>query len=204
MAGSLDDGIPTVTVERPAGTLATGRPTRVAGEARHRQMYIGGQWVDASDGAVLTSENPATEECVGTFLAGTAHGCCARWPQRSDEREPLARLDVRDGGAPISEMRTDVDQAVNEIGYFAGIASQTRGSSAPPTNESLTYTMREPYGVVGRIVPFNHPLKFVAGKCAAPLAAGNAVVLKPGEQTSLSALAGHPACGSPERRHGHG
>ncbi|MGH3385323.1 MAG: aldehyde dehydrogenase family protein, partial [Nocardioidaceae bacterium] len=104
------------------------------------------------------------------------------------ERESLARLDVADGGAPISGMRGDVDQTVAEIEYYAGIASQTRGSSAPPAPDSLTYTLREPYGVVGRIVPFNHPFKFAAGKCAAPLAAGNSVVLKPGEQTSLSAL----------------
>ena len=180
----------------------------------HRRMHIGGTWVDASDGALLTSENPATEDPVGTFPAGTAQDVddaveAARaaapewaalgWAGRArllrelasavaSEREQLARLDVSDGGAPISGMRTDVDQTVAEIEYFAGIASQTRGSSAPPTAESLTYTLREPYGVVGRIVPFNHPFKFAAGKCAAPLAAGNAVVLKPGEQTSLSAL----------------
>lgn len=180
----------------------------------HRQMYIGGQWVDAADGQVLTSENPATEQSCGTFPAGTPRDVDAAvaaasaaapgwsdlgWAERARllralaaaiaaERGPLARLDVADGGAPISGMRGDVDQTVAEIEYYAGIASQTRGSSAPPAPDSLTYTLREPYGVVGRIVPFNHPFKFAAGKCAAPLAAGNAVVLKPGEQTSLSAL----------------
>lgn len=184
------------------------------GAGPHRRMHVGGQWVEASDGGVLTSENPATEESVGTFPAGTAQDVddavsAAReaapawsalgWAGRArllrqlaaaiaDERELLARLDVADGGAPISGMRGDVDQTVAELEYFAGIASQTRGSTAPSTADSLTYTQREPYGVVGRIIPFNHPFKFAAGKCAAPLAAGNAVVLKPGEQTSLSAL----------------
>ncbi|MEX2291600.1 MAG: aldehyde dehydrogenase family protein [Mycobacteriales bacterium] len=180
----------------------------------HRRMHIGGQWVDASDGGVLESENPATEQAVGTFPAGTAADVDAAvdaasqaapawaalgWDKRgrllrelaaalAAERELLARLDVQDGGAPITAMRRDLDQAVGEIGYFAGTGSGTRGVSAPAEDGSVSYTLRTPYGVVGRIVPFNHPIKFAAGKCAAPLAAGNAVVLKPGEQTSLSAL----------------
>jgi betaine-aldehyde dehydrogenase len=81
-----------------------------------------------------------------------------------------------------------VSGAVAELDYYAGLAPETRGSTAPPTPDTLSYTLREPYGVVGRIVPFNHPFKFAAGKVAAPLAAGNAVVLKPSEQASLSAL----------------
>ena len=72
--------------------------------------------------------------------------------------------------------------------YFAGLAGQTHGATTPTGADTVSFTQREPYGVVVRIVPFNHPFKFAAGKCAAPLAAGNAVVLKPGEQTSLSAL----------------
>jgi betaine-aldehyde dehydrogenase len=177
-------------------------------------MRIGGQEVDAADGAVLVSENPATEQPCGTFPAGTAADVDAAvaaaaeaapawaalgWAKRgqllrelaaalADERELLARLDVEDGGAPITAMRRDVDQAVGEIEYFAGTGSATRGVSAPAVDGSVSYTLRTPYGVVGRIVPFNHPVKFAAGKCAAPLAAGNSVVLKPGEQTSLSAL----------------
>ena len=100
----------------------------------------------------------------------------------------MARLDVRDGGLPLAGARSDVAGAVAEIQHYAGIAPQTRGSTAPPSPDALSYTLREPYGVVARIVPFNHPFKFAAGKVAAPLAAGNTVVLKPGEQTSLSAL----------------
>ncbi|MCW2633756.1 MAG: Acyl-CoA reductase, partial [Blastococcus sp.] len=104
------------------------------------------------------------------------------------EAEELARLDVRDSGNPLSGMRGDVAQASDEIRFFAGIASQTRGISGPPLTDSLSWSEREPYGVVGRIVPFNHPFKFASGKAAAPLAAGNTVIVKPGEQTSLSAL----------------
>ncbi|SEK91792.1 Acyl-CoA reductase [Blastococcus sp. DSM 46786] len=186
----------------------------MTGPAGHRRMMVGGQWRDAADGAVLEAENPATEEVIGTFPAGTAADVDAAvaaaaeaapawqalgWAERArllrelagalrEERELLARLDTSDGGSPVTAMRADVDGAVKELEYFAGIASQTRGSTAPPDSGSLSYTLRQPYGVVGRIVPYNHPLKFAAGKCAAPLAAGNTVVLKPGEQTSLSAL----------------
>ncbi|WP_347058358.1 aldehyde dehydrogenase family protein [Blastococcus sp. HT6-30] len=184
------------------------------GAAPHRRMLVGGQWRDAGDGGVLAAEDPATEQVIGTFPAGTAADVDAAvaaaaeaapawaalgWARRAalvrelagalhEEREMLARLDTSDGGSPITAMRADVDGAVTELEYFAGIASQTRGSTAPPAEGSFSYTLRQPYGVVGRIVPYNHPLKFAAGKCAAPLAAGNAVVLKPGEQTSLSAL----------------
>ncbi len=85
-------------------------------------------------------------------------------------------------------MRGDVAGAVAELRYFAGLGGEAKGMTLPGDPGMLTYTMREPYGVVGRIIPFNHPLKFAAGKCAAPLMAGNAVILKPAEQTSLSAL----------------
>jgi betaine-aldehyde dehydrogenase len=185
-----------------------------ANQVPHRKMLVGGAFRDASDGAVLEAEDPTTETVVGTFPAGTPADvddavAAAReaapawaalgWSKRAallrelagalrEEREVLARLDTTDGGSPITAMRADVDGGVAELGYYAGIASQTRGSTAPATDGSLTYTLRQPYGVVGRIVPYNHPLKFAAGKSAAPLAAGNAVVLKPGEQTSLSAL----------------
>ncbi len=180
----------------------------------HRQMHIGGHWVDAADGARLVSVDPTTEQVlatvpdagpadVDTAVAAAADAASAwqelGWAKRAallreladritQSAEALARLDVRDSGNPISGMRTDVTGATAEITYYAGIAPQTRGSTAPPSPDTLSYTLRQPYGVVGRIVPFNHPFKFAAGKVAAPLAAGNAVVLKPGEQTSLSAL----------------
>ncbi|BCB90304.1 aldehyde dehydrogenase family protein [Phytohabitans suffuscus] len=182
--------------------------------AAHKLMHIGGEWVDAAGGGRIESVDPTSEEVVATFPDGDgadveAAVAAARaaapgwrdlgWARRAGllrelaarigaEAEELARLDVRDAGLPLTGMRADVTGAVAEILYYAGIAPQTQGSTAPPSPDTLSYTVREPYGVVGRIVPFNHPFKFAAGKVAAPLAAGNAVVLKPGEQTSLSAL----------------
>ena len=178
------------------------------------RMHIGGEWVPAASGAVLESIDPTTEELLATFPDGDSDDvdravAAAReaapawralgWRRRSallrelsarvaEQADALARLDVRDSGNPLSGMRTDLSSTCDEIDYYAGIASQTGGTTGPPDAATMSWTEREPYGVVGRIVPFNHPFKFATGKSAAPLAAGNAVVVKPGEQTSLSAL----------------
>jgi betaine-aldehyde dehydrogenase len=178
------------------------------------KMHIGGEWVEAASGAVLESVDPTSEQVLGTVPDGDATDVdravqAARsaapawrdlgWRRRAvllrelsariaEQAEDLARLDVRDSGNPLSGMRTDLSSTCDEIDYYAGISSQTGGTTAAPATDTMSWTEREPYGVVGRIVPFNHPFKFAAGKAAAPLAAGNAVVVKPGEQTSLSAL----------------
>jgi betaine-aldehyde dehydrogenase len=180
----------------------------------HQLMYVGGQWVDAGAGGVLEAIDPTSEELIATFpdagevdvdrAVSAAREAAKPWRDlgwarraaalrelagRIDETaEQLARIDVHDGGKLLTGMRQEVSGASAEILYYAGLAPQSRGSTAPPSSDILSYTEREPYGVVGRIVPFNHPFKFAAGKVAAPLAAGNAVILKPGEQTSLSAL----------------
>jgi acyl-CoA reductase-like NAD-dependent aldehyde dehydrogenase len=85
-------------------------------------------------------------------------------------------------------MRNDAHLAAGQMRYFAGLALELRGQTIPTGADRLNYTLMEPYGVVGRIIPFNHPLMFAAEKIAAPLVAGNTVVLKPSEHTSLSAL----------------
>jgi betaine-aldehyde dehydrogenase len=187
---------------------------RTAVGVPHRLMHIGGEWVDAAAGGRIDAVDPTSEELIATVPDGAEADVAAAvraageataawrglgWARRAAllrelaarieaEAESLARLDVQDGGLPLSGMRGDVTGAVAEILYYAGIAPQTHGSTAPPSPDTLSYTVREPYGVVGRIIPFNHPFKFAAAKVAAPLAAGNTVVLKPGEQTSLSAL----------------
>lgn len=99
----------------------------------------------------------------------------------------LAVLDALDGGAPIAVMAADVRLAVEYLRYFAGLALEMKGYSVP-ASANLHFTERHPYGVVARIIPFNHPIMFAASKIAAPLVAGNTVVLKPAEATPLSAL----------------
>ena len=106
--------------------------------------------------------------------------------ERGDE---LARLDSLDNGSPLHEMRNDIGLATSQLRYMAGLALEVRGRTMPETPGRLQYTVREPFGVTARIIAFNHPLMFAATKIAAPLLAGNPVILKPSEFTSLSALA---------------
>jgi betaine-aldehyde dehydrogenase len=178
------------------------------------EMFVAGKWADAADGATLPVVEPATEDVLGTVpdahpddldqavaaAADAAPGwVAAGWQRRAallrelaariaERAADLAVLDSRDSGNPISGMRYDMASTPSEILYYAGIAGEAKGFTSPTGPDTLAYTVRQPYGVVARIIPFNHPFKFAAGKIAAPLAAGNCVVLKPAEQTSLSAI----------------
>ena len=100
----------------------------------------------------------------------------------------LALLDAADCGNPVKAMLFDAEIAATQLEYFAGLVLEIKGETIPTGNGSLNYTRREPLGVVARIFPFNHPFMFAAGKIAAPLAAGNTVVIKPPEQAPLSTL----------------
>jgi betaine-aldehyde dehydrogenase len=188
-----------------SGTAPTTIPTR--------GMLIDGKLVGASDGALLRSENPTTEKTIGAFpdaspedvdqAVGAARRASAGWAATpwaerarllrayaamlEENLEDLARLDALDGGLPLASMRADVAGAAADARYFAGPAGETKGRTIPSGPNQLTYTEFVPYPVIARIVPFNHPLRFVAANSAA-LAAGACVVAKPGEQTSLSAL----------------
>jgi len=177
-------------------------------------LVIGGQRVPARSGRVFADESPATEEVIATVPDGdeadveaavAAAGPAAREWRRVPARErgalvaDLARvleehadelilLDAIDGGHPVTAMHIDVAIAASMLRLFAGLAIELKGSTIPATAEHLHLTVREPFGLVGRIIPFNHPLMFAAGKIAAPLVAGNAVILKPPESAPLSAL----------------
>jgi betaine-aldehyde dehydrogenase len=100
----------------------------------------------------------------------------------------LALLDAADCGNPVKAMVFDAEIAATQLEFFAGLVLEIKGETIPTGNGSLNYTRREPLGVVARIFPFNHPFMFAAGKIAAPLAAGNSVVIKPPEQAPLSTL----------------
>lgn len=179
-----------------------------------RQMFIAGRWAGAASGTTITSVNPTTEQPLATVpdagesdvdaavAAATEAAAGWRevpWTRRAGilreladrieaDAERLAAIDVADSGNPLAGMRYDARAAAAELRYYAGIAGETKGDTIPVGSDMLSYTERAPYGVVGRIIPFNHPFKFAAGKIAAPLVAGNAVVLKPSEQAPLSAL----------------
>ena len=85
-------------------------------------------------------------------------------------------------------MVKDATIAAAQIEFYAGLVTEMKGSSIPMGPDAVNFSVREPRGVVGRIIPFNHPFMFCAGKSGAPLAAGNTVVMKPPEQAPLSSL----------------
>ncbi len=103
--------------------------------------------------------------------------------------EELARIDTIDNGSLLTEMRKDAAAAARRLRHYAGIALQLRGETLSTGWDRVDYTINEPFGIAARLIPFNHPLLFFASKLAAPVLAGNAVLMKPSEHTSLSALA---------------
>jgi acyl-CoA reductase-like NAD-dependent aldehyde dehydrogenase len=103
--------------------------------------------------------------------------------------EHLAKLETLDTGKPITNSRNvDVPRSADTFFYFSGWATKIQGSTIPVRGPYLNYTLREPLGVVGAIIPWNFPLLLGARKVAAALAAGNTVVLKPPEQASLTSI----------------
>ena len=100
----------------------------------------------------------------------------------------LAMIDAANCGNPVREMTSDAMIAAAQLDFFAGLVTEAKGASIPMGPDVVNFSVREPIGVVARILPFNHPFMFAAGKSAAPLAAGNAIVMKPPDQAPLSAL----------------
>ena len=181
---------------------------------RPRGLYIGGEWCASRAGRTMRTINPATGEVLGEVpWAGeedvaaavvAAQRGAAEWRRvppaeraRSLERlaaritdhvDELALMDAVDSGNAISGMRTDMELAAATLRYFAGLVREIKGETIVNGPHHLNYTLRQPYGVVGKINAFNHPFRFCAEKAAAPLAAGNSVVIKQPEQAPLSGL----------------
>jgi betaine-aldehyde dehydrogenase len=177
-------------------------------------LYYGGAWHGPRLGRAGRIENPGTGESladvavaspedVDTVVAAARSGF-ASWREVTPlERgrilrevaqiirrngPELAMLDSADSGNPYREMLPDAESAAAFVDFFAGLVTEMKGSSVPMGPDRVNFTVREPLGVVVRILPFNHPLLFCAGKSAAILAAGNSVIVKPPEQAPLSAL----------------
>jgi betaine-aldehyde dehydrogenase len=102
--------------------------------------------------------------------------------------QELAMIDAADCGNPVAEMVSDAMVAAAQTEFFAGLVTEMKGASVPMGPGAVNFSVREPRGVIGRIIPFNHPFMFCMGKSAAPIAAGNTVVVKPPEQSPLSSL----------------
>ena len=100
----------------------------------------------------------------------------------------LTRLEVLNTGKPLREAQIDIRETVDAFRYYAGWTTKLQGDTIPVRGNVLNYTLREPVGVVAAIIPWNFPLLMAAWKTAPALACGNAIVLKPAEQTPLTAL----------------
>lgn len=190
-------------------------PPNIPAESGVLPLMIAAEWQFARSGTGIGNISPATETPMLEPGAGTpddvddavlaAGRASEGWRSTSPDvrqrtllslaevletnSELLARLDASDGGMPIRVARRDVAKGISMLRYFAHLATEVRGQTYPRDAASLVYSQREPYGVVGVITPFNHPAMFAISKLAAPLAAGNAVVLKPPAQASLSSIA---------------
>ncbi|HEX7084534.1 MAG TPA: aldehyde dehydrogenase family protein [Gaiellaceae bacterium] len=105
-----------------------------------------------------------------------------------ERAEELALLECRDTGKPLSQARGDVVAAARYFAYYAGAADKIEGTSIPLGPGYVDYTIREPWGVCGQIIPWNYPLQVTARTMAPALAAGNGVVLKPSEEASITPL----------------
>ena len=182
------------------------------------QLLIGDQWVDSSDGGTNETFNPANAELIGTFAEATtadvdAAVAAARagfesnaWQSMSPDAKgrllwriadlidrnavELAALETLDQGQPTTvSTAISVPLAAQVFRYYAGYATKLEGKLSPVSiPRQLTYQRRTPLGVCGLITPWNFPLDIAAWKLAPALATGNAVILKPAEQTPLSTV----------------
>jgi len=186
-------------------------------QIRQTQLFIDGQWVPARSGKTFATRNPATEEVITQVAEGDAADVelavrAARrafdegpWPRMNArergrimmrladlieaEIDELAALESLDNGKPLSDSRTvDIPLALDALRYYAGWADKIHGQTIPVNGNYFCYTRKEPVGVAGQIIPWNFPILMVAWKWGPALAAGCTVVMKPAEQTPLTAL----------------
>ena len=181
------------------------------------KLIIDGKEVDAASGETFRTLNPATEEAVTDVAkagpedvdravqAARAAFESGPWPKmRPAERQrilwklgdlilehgdELGRLETLDNGKPIFESRQiDVPMVAGCFHYFSGWSTKLSGDTVPVNPAWFNFTLREPIGVIGAIIPWNFPMIMVGWKCAPALAAGNCVVLKPAAETPLTAV----------------
>lgn len=177
-----------------------------------RLMLINGEMVASQGGEWVTTVNPANEEPIGRVPAATAEDVNAAvaaakaaypaWAAKSIfERGALLRalatkfrergqdiltMETTDTGNTIAKLGADVQIAAAYLEYFAGLATEMKGDTVPASPGNIHFSLREPFGVVARIVPFNHPFMFAGAHLASPLTAGNTVVVKTPETSPLT------------------
>ena len=202
------------SIEATKGAKSTAAVEFVKGPPK--QLLIGGKWVSAKSGKTFVSINPANEEGLAMIAEGDKADVDeavkaarkafeeGKWPATGPHQrtrlllkiadlieahaEEFATLETLDNGLPLGVTRGMATGAADTFRYYAGWPSKIYGETNPSEPSMLNYTLREPVGVCGQIIPWNGPLMMAAWKIAPALACGNTVILKPAEQTPLTAL----------------
>src|SRR6478609_2810603 len=203
-------------------------PGGVKTDVRTYQLYINGEWVDSKSAKTFPVYDPASEEIIaqvpdanaedvnravaaakaafeeGPWATTTAQErgrVLFRMADKVRQNLPaLAELECRNTGKPIVEAEYDLTDVATCFEYYGGLATKITGHVNPVPDNALSLSLKEPVGVAGQIIPWNYPLLMAAWKLAPAIAAGCTCVLKPAEQTPLTALefAKHFAdCGLP-------
>lgn len=183
---------------------------------RAHDLYIDGKWVEATGGNRFDVVDPSTGTVIAAVAEATGKDVdlaveAARrafdqgpWPRSSERerarvlyraaeiirsrRDDLAELETRDSGKPIGEAREDIAEVAFMFEYYAGWTTKIMGEIPPVGPDAMSLVIKEPLGVAACIVPWNYPLMMASQKVAPALAAGCTVILKPAEQTPLTAL----------------
>ncbi len=183
---------------------------------RNTRLLINNEWVHASDGGTFDTYNPATGEVLAKVAHATSKDVdqAVKVARKAVETGPWSKMDAADRGRlmfkladriteeagelamleslncgkTIRDSRGDIDGVINTLRYYAGWADKIEGKTVPVRGNFLSYTLRQPIGVVGQIIPWNFPLLMLAWKWGPALACGNAIVMKTAEQTPLSAM----------------
>ena len=191
-------------------------PAGVRADVRTYQMYVNGEWVDSKTDKTFPVYDPASEEVIAqvpdaqaddvdraveaakaAFEDGPWHSTTAQERGRilfrltekiRENAAKLAELEARNCGKPIVEAEFDIADVATCFEYYGGLATKVLGFVNPVPDNAVSLSLKEPIGVAGQIIPWNYPLLMAAWKLAPALAAGCTCVLKPAEQTPLTAL----------------
>jgi len=185
-------------------------------QGRAKQLLIGGKWIPAKSGKTFETINPSNEEVLGIVSEGDKADIdeavkaaraafeTGKWPAIGPHQrarylfkiaelidahgDELAELITLDNGKPLGESTVEVGRTAETFRYYAGWATKFYGETNPSNPSFFNYTLREPIGVCGQIIPWNGPRATISWKIAPALAFGNTLVLKPAEQTPLPAI----------------
>lgn len=178
------------------------------------KLFINGAWVEAAD--FLAVENPSTGQDFATIARGSAqdidravvaarNALNGEWGRTTaldrgrilacigklvlERADTLARIESMDVGKPLKQARADVSALARYMEFYAGAADKITGQTIPYMDGYTVYTLREPHGVTGHIIPWNYPMQILGRSVGAALTMGNACVLKPAEEACQTALA---------------